>query len=63
VPVQEKNHMAENYRRMRKIGVQGQEKLSKPTTAKFIPGVTKNDKYAHVTSRVGEYLRNRVTPA
>jgi len=55
--------MAENYRRMRKIGVQGQEKLSKSTTAKFIPGVTKNDKYAHVTSRVGEYLRNRVTPA
>lgn len=58
VPVPEKDYMSENYRRIRQIANQSQKKRE-PMKAAFIPGVTKNEKYAHVTSRVGEFLKVR----
>lgn len=51
--------MSENYRRIRQIANQSQKKRNEPLKAAFIPGVTKNEKYAHVPSRVGEFLRVR----
>jgi len=59
VPVAEKDYMYENYRRIRQIGNQSQQKRNEPMKAAFIPGVTKNSKYSHVTSRVGESLRTQ----
>ena len=49
--------MFENVQRIRRTAAQN--KLKEPVKATFIPGVTKNVKYAHVTSRVGEFLRVR----
>ena len=47
--------MFENVQRIRRTAAQNKSK--EPVKATFIPGVTKNVKYAHVTSRVGEFLR------
>lgn len=57
VSVPEKDYMSENYRRIRQIANQSQQKRNAPMKAAFIPGVTKNEKYAHVASRVGEFLK------
>lgn len=49
--------MSENYRRIRQIANQSHKKRNEPLKAAFIPGVTRNEKYAHVPSRVGEFLK------
>ncbi|CAL8121838.1 unnamed protein product [Orchesella dallaii] len=62
VSVPEKDYMSENYRRIRQIANQAQRKRSEPLKAAFVPGVTKNEKYAHVPSRVGEFLKTKKPP-
>lgn len=49
--------MTENYRRMKTIAADGQRKRFEPLKARFVPGVTKNDRYAHVPSKVGAFLK------
>jgi hypothetical protein len=56
----EKDHMTENYRRMKSIAAEGQKKRSGPLKANFVPGVTKNVKYAHVQSKVTAALKVRI---
>ncbi|CAG7835024.1 unnamed protein product [Allacma fusca] len=51
----ERDYMYENVQRIRRTAAQN--KSREPMKAAFIPGVTKNAKYAHVTSRVSEFLR------
>lgn len=49
--------MQENYKRMKAIAAQGQKKRKEPLRAKFIPGVTKNERYAHIQSKVGQFVK------
>jgi hypothetical protein len=51
--------MSENYRRMKSIAADGQRKLHGPLKAQFVPGVTKNSRYAHVQSKVGAALKGQ----
>jgi len=58
VPSHAKDFSQENYRRLKLIAAEGQRKLAaqmKPP--QFIPGVTKNSRYAHVQSKVTASLR------
>jgi len=52
-----KDHMTENYRRMKNIAAEGQKKRTGPLKANFIPGVTKNSRYAHIESKVTASLK------
>lgn len=54
--------MSENYRKLKNIAAEGQRKRFEPLKAKFIPGVTKNDRYAHIQSKVGANLRGGPIP-